>query len=122
VISDQVIAHLPDPRLALSEAFRVLKPGGIGIHTTRASGPPSLYPRDYYRFTRDGLLAICPPDLEVLQLASWGNRYVIGLMLIRDGYFRFMPVPERLGVRRWLASYNEDDFAIHTWIVARRRA
>jgi ubiquinone/menaquinone biosynthesis C-methylase UbiE len=122
VISDQVIAHLEDPRRALSEAFRVLRPRGLGIHTTRVCGPPSLYPQDYFRFTRDGLRAICPPDIEVLQLATWGNRYALALMLIRDPFFRFMEIPENPGIRRWLASYNEDDFAIHTWIVARRQA
>jgi SAM-dependent methyltransferase len=120
VISDQVIAHLPDPRQALAESFRVLKRGGVGIHTTRASGPPSRYPEDYYRFTRDGLLAMCPPGLDVLQLGGWGNRYAMGLMLIHDGFFRFMRIPERPGIRRWLATYNEDDNPIHVWIVARK--
>jgi len=120
VISDHVLAHIRDPRLALSEAFRVLKVGGLGIHTTRACGPPSRYPEDYYRFLRDGLLAICPRDLEVLQLGSWGNRFAMGLMLIRDPFFRFMQIPEKPGIRRWLATYNEDDYPIHTWIVARK--
>lgn len=120
VISDQVIAHLQDPRLALAEAFRVLRKGGVGIHTTRACGPPSPYPRDYYRFTRDGLLAMCPPGLEILQLGSWGNRFAMGLMLIRDPFFRFMEVPERPGLRRWLATYNEENYPIHTWIVAQK--
>lgn len=120
VISDQVIAHLEDPRRALSEAFRILKKGGLGIHTTRASGPLDPYTRDYYRFTTDGLLAMCPPGLEVLQLASWGNRLAMGLMLVRDGFFRFMQIPERPGIRRWLPTYNEDAPPIHVWIVARK--
>lgn len=120
VISDQVIAHLADPRRALAEAFRVLKKGGLGIHTTRASGPPDPYPRDCYRFTKDGLLATCPAGLEVIQLASWGNRFAMGLMLVRDGFFRFMRIPERPGIRRWLATYNEETHPIHVWIVARK--
>ena len=120
VISDQVLAHLPDPRRAMAEAFRVLKKGGIGIHTSRACGAPSRYPEEYWRFTRNGLAALCPVDLEVLHLGSWGNRFAMALMLIRDPFFRFMRVPERPGIRRWLATYNENDYPIHTWIVARK--
>src|SRR5205807_9693941 len=71
VISDLVIASVPDPRRGLAEAFRVLKPGGIGIHTTRAGGQPDPTPGEYCRFTKEGLLAACPPGLEVLQLGSW---------------------------------------------------
>lgn len=121
VISDQVIAHLPDPRRAMTEAFRVLKKGGLGIHTTRTYGPPSRHPEDYFRFTSAGLRALCPGDLDVLQLGSWGNRFAIGLMLIRDGFFRFMEIPERPGIRRWIATYNEDNYPVHVWIVARKR-
>jgi SAM-dependent methyltransferase len=120
VISDQVLPHLENPHRALSEAFRVLKRGGLGIHTARASGPLDPCPHDCCRFTKEGLLATCPPGLDVIQLGSWGNRYVMGLLLVHDGFFRYMQIPERPGIRRWLATCNEEKFPIHTWIVARK--
>jgi SAM-dependent methyltransferase len=70
VISQEVIEHVADPWRAVSEAARVLKPGGrlylqapfvIGYH-------PS--PRDYWRFTADGLRRLVESaglDLEDLQ-------------------------------------------------------
>jgi SAM-dependent methyltransferase len=70
VISQEVIEHVADPWRAVSEAARVLKPGGrlylqapfvIGYH-------PS--PRDYWRFTAEGLRRLVESaglDLEELQ-------------------------------------------------------
>jgi len=116
----QVIHSVADPRQALAEAFRVLKKGGIGIHTTRAYGSPCPHPVDYFRFTRDGLIVCCPADVEVIQAATWGNRFALGLMLLHDHFFRYLRIPDRPSIRRWLATYNEEHFPIHTWIVARK--
>ncbi len=119
VISDQVLMHLPDARQALQEAFRVLRKGGIGIHTAAVLNPIFLYPGDYCRFTCDGLRAYCPAGAEVLQCESWGNRLAFWLMLLYDPV-RAIQIPERPGLRRWLATYNDPRYPIHTWIVARK--
>ena len=34
VISDQVIEHLEEPKKAILESYRVLRSGGIAVHTT----------------------------------------------------------------------------------------
>ena len=34
IISDQVIEHIEDPQKAFRESYRILKKGGISIHTT----------------------------------------------------------------------------------------
>ncbi len=122
VISDHVIAHLPDPRRAIREAFRVLKTGGLSIHTTCSWNPEFRCPEDYFRFSPAALRVMCPPGCEVLECGSWGNRLAMGLLLLWDSKFRFLQIPERRGLRRWLATWNEPRYPIHSWIVAKKAA
>jgi len=121
VISDQVLEHLPNPKRAIEESFRVLRPGGIAIHTTCFLNPIHEAPGDYCRLSKEALSALCPPNVEAIHIGSWGNRIVLGLLLLRDG-FRFIQIPPRSGFRRWLATYNESKYPIVTWLIARKKA
>lgn len=120
VISDQVIEHLASPLQAVGEAFRVLRPGGLGIHTTCFLNPIHYGPEDYYRFSKAGLIALCPNETRIIEVGSWGNRIALGLILVRDTRFRFLQVPERRSLVHWLATYNESKYPIMTWLVARK--
>jgi SAM-dependent methyltransferase len=55
VVSFQVMEHVTDPRLFLSEAFRVMKPGGTALLTTPFMWGEHEQPHDYFRYTRYGL-------------------------------------------------------------------
>ncbi|MDQ6771103.1 MAG: class I SAM-dependent methyltransferase [Gemmatimonadota bacterium] len=55
IIATEVLEHCRDPRLAVSEIYRVLRPGGTCIVTTRFICAFHPTPRDYYRFTWDSL-------------------------------------------------------------------
>jgi len=119
VYSHQVLEHIPKPWLAGAELVRVLKPGGIGIHTTCAYNPRHGLPafNDYYRFLPDGLAELFD-RVEVLVKAGWGNRQALLYNLaIDDGH-------GGLGGRRFhakLAEQNDPNHPWVTWIIFRKR-
>lgn len=55
VVSFQVLEHLPEPSIFLSECFRILKPDGYLILTVPFMWHVHEPPYDFYRFTRFGL-------------------------------------------------------------------
>jgi SAM-dependent methyltransferase len=55
VLSTQVLTHVEDPKIYLSECFRLLKPGGKLILTTNGSIAESYCPNDFHRWTAEGL-------------------------------------------------------------------
>lgn len=120
VISDQVIEHLENPIKAVDESFRVLKPGGVAIHTTCFINYHHPSPKDYWRFSPDALLYLCRDFSAVLQCEGWGNRLAILWCFVGDR-FRAIEIPQsRWSIRNWLATYNEGRYAISTWIIARK--
>lgn len=111
VYSHQVIEHVPKPWLAGKELVRVLKPGGLGLHTTCAynprHGPPAF--NDYYRFLPDGLVELFD-GVEVLVKAGWGNRDAILYNLaINDGH-------GVLGGRRFHSTIGQMNDENHPWV------
>jgi len=55
VLSSQVLEHVPDPSRYLTEAFRILKPGGHLILTTHGMFLEHGCPNDFFRWTGYGL-------------------------------------------------------------------
>jgi SAM-dependent methyltransferase len=55
VFHSEVLEHVDDPRLFLSECHRVLKPKGVMIFTVPFSARWHYIPADYWRFTPSGL-------------------------------------------------------------------
>lgn len=58
ILCTEVLEHCYDPWKAAEEMFRVLKPGGILLLSTRFMYPLHDTPQDYYRFTKYGLMHI----------------------------------------------------------------
>ena len=52
------IEHVEDPRRAMDELRRCLKPNGILLLTSHFFFPKHAYPYDYWRFTSDGLRSL----------------------------------------------------------------
>jgi SAM-dependent methyltransferase len=55
IIATEVLEHIREPQKAIDEIYRLLKPGGVCILSTRFIHPYHPDPKDYYRFTWDSL-------------------------------------------------------------------
>lgn len=55
IVCFEVLEHLPEPYLLISESFRILKPNGKIILSTPFQWREHEQPWDYYRYTRYGL-------------------------------------------------------------------
>ena len=55
VLCTEMLEHVPEPQRAVDEMWRVLKPGGLLLLTTRFLFPIHDAPHDYFRFTKYGL-------------------------------------------------------------------
>lgn len=55
VLCTQVLEHVPEPKLVLTEFFRVLKPGGRLWLSTHLYYPEHDAPYDFFRYTQYGL-------------------------------------------------------------------
>ena len=118
VISDQVIEHLENPPKAIYESYRVLKKGGIAIHTSCMMNYIHPSPNDFWRFSPEALRYLCEDFSRVLQCEGWGNRIAI-LLCFTSNIFRHMSIPEcKLSLRWRIATLNEKRYPIVTWIVA----
>jgi SAM-dependent methyltransferase len=63
---DAVLEHVRDPHRVMCEMARVLAPGGTIHIVTPFCHPFHEYPRDYRRFTLDGLKELAPAGLEAI--------------------------------------------------------
>lgn len=91
VLSDQVLEHIEgSPQQAIDECLRVLKPGGIAIHTTCFINPIHGSPKDFWRFTPEALRLLHQRCTQVIECDGWGNQDVWAVA--RDG-MRFEGVP-----------------------------
>ena len=119
LIADQVLEHIAgDPARAVSESFRVLRPGGMIFLTTCFVNPIHEFPHDYWRFSPEGLRVLMPPDANVLECSGWGNRVVWLFDLFR---IRYEGIPHaRWHPAHWAATYNNQRWPVSTWIVAQK--
>ena len=121
VVSDQVLEHVEgDPQLAIDETFRVIKQGGIALHTTCFINPIHGAPKDYWRFTPEALRLLASKQSEVIDVGGWGNMDAV-FFADRLG-LRFAPIPHaRWHPAHWIATRNVDTWPIVTWVLARKK-
>lgn len=97
VLSTQVLEHVADPALYLSECFRVLRPGGRLLLSTHGIFVYHPDPVDYWRWTCAGLRHVVETaGLEVEQFEGIIGLTATGLQLVQDSLYYSVRVPQRV--------------------------
>lgn len=119
VVSDFVLEHVEgNPEQAVKECGRVLRSGGVAIHTTAFNYHIHGAPNDYWRFTPSALAWLHRGFSRIINTGGWGNQLVWVMI-----YFGLRG--EGVPLIRWhpfhkIATYNDPRWPITTWVVAQK--
>lgn len=92
VLSTQVLEHVNDPALYLSESFRVLRPGGSLVLSTHGIMYYHPDPGDHWRWTRTGLEKIVEAaGFQVRAMRGLMGLVAAALQIIQDGTIAYLP-------------------------------
>ena len=121
IVSDQVLEHLfDDPFDALKNSFRVLRSGGIAVHTTCFLQGFHPKPFDHWRFTTQGLVRLAESTgFEVLNVGSHGNR-LINRAFRSKWLWKIQVSESKFNPLRKLLIHNNSDLPIYVWLIARK--
>lgn len=84
VIATEILVLCYDPEKVIDEIYRVLKPKGICILSTRFMHKSNTDPKDYYRFTKDSLNYLFRKFSKV-EIYHHGNKLQVIWDMINSG-------------------------------------
>jgi SAM-dependent methyltransferase len=119
VVSDQVLEHVEgNPQCVFDASRRVLKPGGVAVHTTCFINPVHGWPSDYWRFTPQGLAYLARDFSEIIKVGGFGNPWI---WVVSALGMRSTPVPHsKWHPLNYIATKNDTNWPVSVWIVARK--
>jgi SAM-dependent methyltransferase len=97
---DAVIEHTPSPQRLAAEIVRCLKPAGACHLAAPFCHPFHEYPKDYYRFTLDGLKELVKP-LEVVS-TGWMTGPTSTMLVFFIEYVKLWLPSRRLRQAAWV--------------------
>jgi len=92
IIATEVLEHLYDPRQALDEILRIMKPGGKLFITTRFIYKYHPDPKDFYRYTKDSLAYLLKKFSNV-KIYPHGNRLLVLWQFLCSGKLEYILTP-----------------------------
>jgi SAM-dependent methyltransferase len=93
VLSTQVIEHVDDPSVYLSECFRLLRPGGWLVLSTHGLMIYHPDPVDLWRWTPEGLRrAVGGAGFDVVRVEGIMGLAATGLQFVQDATLHRLPI------------------------------
>ena len=92
ILCTEVLEHVPEPRQAWREFYRVLQSGGRALVSVPMWWPAHELPYDFYRYPEHGLRYFAESTgFRVLRLIPRGGIYALIGQIIMLGFSRYFP-------------------------------